>query len=74
MNWLKRKLEKWREERHLEAKRCGYDYAAGQILRGYPAVAMQAEYECTDPTVFDAGMEDAVDQAVKNGWIKDDRI
>lgn len=53
----------------------GYNWAAGELLRleATPLV-IQSYYECNgERNCFDAGAEDAVNELVRLGVVKDDR-
>lgn len=77
-NWFKRRAEKAKQAHYKR----GYDYAAGELLRGEATpLEMMNRYgtsatfnEAPHLVSFDRGMEDATDKLCESGAIKDDRI
>lgn len=77
-NWFKAQEEKAKKAHYKR----GYDYAAGELLRGESTpLELMHRYETSqtfaeNPTLreFDRGMEDATDRLCGSGAIVDDRI
>jgi hypothetical protein len=55
MNWL----SKWREERKAEERRKGFDYGAGELLRGVSTVILEDTVAFSDKP-FDHGVNAAI--------------
>ena len=59
MNWFKRLLANERALKAERAYRRGYDWAAGLLLRGYPADSVMDQLDGEQPYEFDRGVTDA---------------
>ena len=70
MKWL----EKIKADRKMGEIRCGYDYAAGEMLRGQSVEHLRDEASCCfvqGRWPFDVGMINAIDAAITSGWVVD---
>lgn len=77
-NWFKQRAEKAKQAHYKR----GYDYAAGELLRGEATpLEMMNRYDTSSTfnesphlVSFDRGMEAATDRLCACGAVKDDRI
>lgn len=73
-------LNKRKQKRLKQSREIGFDYAAGQLMRGVTPYHLQQDYSTAEVLnenercrAFDNGMKEAVDLAVQKGWIEDNR-
>ena len=70
-SWIARRKKKQAEELYV----CGYDYAAGALLRGEKTPLMlDAEISAFDKNLFDEGMNEAMRRVCNLNIVEDDRV
>jgi hypothetical protein len=76
LEYLKLRYHEYKRKQYKLSYKDGWDYAAGELLRGKSPRTMQAEYDkvidCDLP--FDHGMEDATEEFIKLTGVEDDRV
>jgi hypothetical protein len=66
-------MESYNEKRYKRIRQDGYEFAAGALLKGNETPKSLAD-EMTAYDPFDRGMKEAIEDVVKKGLCKDDRI
>lgn len=70
-NWCKRKEHK----KYMRSFRNGYDYAAGELLRKeHTPISLESYFYGASMDNFDQGIRAAVQDAILQGLVKDDRL